>query len=106
MSYINPAGTFVATAAAIAAGNVTVRPNPGMLCTVLVTTTLTAAQNITFFDAPVGSTLPGAFTIIGIILGGTTAGTVVVFNIPALNAILIQANAALAAGQITISVGN
>jgi hypothetical protein len=105
MSYINittPALPFTFTQ--IAAGNVVVRPNPGMLCTVLVTTTLTAAQNITFFD---NTSAQGAVgTIVGIVLGGATAGTVIVFNMPCVNGILIQQNAALAAGAITVSIGN
>lgn len=101
MSYINPVGTVAVTQAQIAAGNVVVRPNAGTLYTVLVTTTTTVAQAITFVDSTTGA----GGTVIGIIPGGTAAGTIFSLNMPAILGIAIQQNAGLAAGAITVSVG-
>lgn len=106
MAYINPAAPALpVTAAQIAAGNVFLRVNAAMLCSVLVTTATTAAQAITFVDANTAAQV-GTATVIAIIPGGTTAGT----NFPQLNmpcqfGITIVQNAALAAGAITVAVG-
>jgi hypothetical protein len=86
-------------AAAIAAGVVVVKATSGRLCRVLVTTGTTAAQAITFFD----NAAAGSGTILGVIPGGTAAGTIVDFAMPAVNGITIGQNAALAAGAITVS---
>ena len=100
--YINPVGTVAVGQAAIAAGNVVVKAGAGMLVSVLVTTATTAAQAITFVDSATGA----SGTIIGIIPGGTAAGTNFPFlNMPVVNGVAIQQNAALAAGAITVAVG-
>lgn len=98
---ISPVGTIATGQAAIVAGNVVLKATPSMLCSVLVTTTTTANQAITFIDAATGS----SGTTIGVIPGATTAGTVVAFNMPAVLGITILQNAGLAAGAITTSVG-
>jgi hypothetical protein len=85
--------------AAIAAGVVVIKAAPGRLCCVLVTTATTASQAITFYD----NATAGSGTVIGVIPGGTTAGTVYTFLMPANNGITIGQNASLAAGQITVS---
>jgi hypothetical protein len=87
------------TAAQVAAGVVVVKAAPGRLCTVLVTITTTAAQAITFFD----NAAAGSGTVIGLIPGGTVAGTVIGFNMPAQAGITIGQNGSLAAGAITVS---
>lgn len=85
--------------AAIAAGVVVIKAAPGRLCCVLVTTATTAAQAITFFD----NATAGTGTVIGVVPGGSTAGQVYTFLMPANNGITIGANASLAAGAITVS---
>jgi len=87
------------SAATISAGVVIIKAAAGRLCRVLVTTATTAAQNITFFD----NASAGSGNIIGLIPGGTAAGTVVDFEMPAQLGITIGQNASLAAGQITVS---
>lgn len=99
---VSPGGlaTVAVGQAAIAAGAVVVKAAPGRLCSVLVTTATTAAQNITFFD----NASAGSGTVIGIVPGGSTVtGNPFVFNMPASAGITISQNAALAAGAITIS---
>lgn len=105
MAYINPAAPALPfTQAQIAAGPVVVAPAPKMLCSVLVTTATTAAQPITFFDNTAAQGAVG--TVIAVIPGGTAAGTnFPQLNVPTVNGILIQQNAALAAGAITVVVG-
>lgn len=87
------------TAAQIASGVVVVKAAPGRLCRVLVTTTTTAAQAITIFD----NASAGSGTIIGLIPGGTVAGTILDFSMPAALGITIGSNASLAAGAITVT---
>lgn len=100
--YINPVGTIPVTQAQIAAGNVAVKVGAGMLCSVLVTVTTTAAQAITFVDSTTGA----GGTVIAVIPGGTAAGTnFPTLNVPVVLGIAIQQNAALAAGAITVVVG-
>jgi hypothetical protein len=101
MSLFNPSGTIAVGQAAIVAGNVVVKAGSGMLCSVLVTTATTAAQQITFVDSATGA----SGTIIGAIPGGSTVtGVPFVYNFPVVNGVAIQQNAALAAGAITITV--
>jgi hypothetical protein len=97
---IQPTGTVTAAAAAIAAGAVVVMPHPCIMLTVLVTITTTAAQPITFFD----NAATGGGTVIGIVPGGTAAGTIFALNMPAINGVTIGINAALAAGSVTVSI--
>ena len=85
--------------AAIAAGVVVIKPTAGRLCNVLVTTATTAAQAITFFD----NATAGSGTVIGVVPGGSTAGQVYTFLMPANNGITIGANGSLAAGAVTVS---
>lgn len=85
--------------AAIAAGVVVIKAAPGRLCQVLVTTTTTASQAVTFYD----NATAGSGTVIGVIPGSATAGTVYTFLMPANNGIIIGTNASLAAGAITCS---
>jgi hypothetical protein len=87
------------TSAQIVAGNVILKGAMGRLCRVLVTITTTGGQAITFYDN--ASTNSG--NIVGLIPGGTTAGTVVDFEMPCSAGITIGQNASLAAGQITVS---
>ena len=92
--------TTAITAAQIAAGAVVIKGAPGRLCSVLVTTTTTASQAITFFD----NASAGSGAVIGQILGGTAAANLpVVFNMPAQAGITIAQNASLAAGAVTVS---
>jgi len=99
---VQPTGTIPVAAAAIVAGNVAVFTHPCIMLTVLVTITTTAAQAITFFDNTAAQGAVG--TIVGIVPGGTAAGTIFALNMPVINGILIQVNAALAAGAITVSI--
>lgn len=87
------------TASQIANGAVVIKGAAGRLCRVLVTTTTTSAQAITFYD----NASAGSGTVVGLIPGATTAGTVVDFEMPCTNGIVIGQNASLAAGGITIS---
>lgn len=86
-------------AAAIAAGVVILKAAPGRLCRVLVTIATTAAQPITIFD----NASAGSGTVIGVIPGGSTAGQIFDFEMPANLGITIGTNASLAAGSITVS---
>lgn len=92
-------GAVGVTQAQIVAGVVVVKASQGRLCRVVVTTATTAAQNITFFD----NASAGSGTIIGIVPGGTAAGTMFDFGLPAVSGITIGQNASLAAGAITVS---
>ena len=85
--------------AAIVAGVVVVKGAPGRLCRVLVTTTTTTAQAITFYD----NASAGSGTVVGIIPGASTAGTTFDIQMPCTNGITIAQNASLAAGAITVS---
>jgi hypothetical protein len=91
--------TAAVTAAQISAAAVPVYGGSARLNRVLVTTTTTSAQPITFYD----NATAGSGTIVGVIPGGTTAGTVVDFGMPCINGITIGSNASLGAGGITIS---
>lgn len=95
---ISPTGTQSVGQAAIAAGAVVVSSHAGQFNKALVTVTTTAAQAITIFD----NASAGSGTIIGIIPGGTAAGTIFAYDIPVVLGITIGQNAALAAGQITM----
>ena len=86
--------------AAIVAGVVVIKGSPGVLCNVLVTTATTASQAITFYD----NASAGSGTIIGVVPGSSTAGTVFSFQMPANLGITIGQNASLAAGAITVSI--
>lgn len=94
-------GQFTTTvaAAAIAAGVVVVKGAPGRLCKVLVTIATTASQAITIYD----NASAGSGTVVGVIPGSSTAGTLFDLQMPCTNGITIGANASLAAGAITIS---
>lgn len=98
---VSPGGQFTTavTAAQIAAGPVVIKGAPGRLCQVLVTTTLTSAQSITFYD----NASAGSGTIVGLTAAAATASTIYVFNSPCANGITIGQNASLAAGAITVS---
>jgi hypothetical protein len=96
---ISPAGTVPVTQTQIAAGNVVVRANSGMLCTVIVTT-VTAVASLTVFD----NATTAAGTVIAIIPSGTAAGTIFQYNIPVVNGITIGQQAAFTGG-ITVVVG-
>jgi hypothetical protein len=87
------------TSAQIQAGVVVIKGVAGRLCRVLVTTTMTSAQAITFYD----NASAGSGNVIGLIPGGTTAGTITDFEMPAAAGITIGQNASLAAGGITVS---
>lgn len=87
------------TSTQIAAGVVVVKPAPGRLCKVLVTTATTASQAITIYD----NATAGSGTVVGVIPGSSTAGTVFAFHMPCTNGITVAQNASLAAGAITIS---
>ena len=91
--------TTAVTAAQIAAAAVVVKAAPGRLCKVLVTTTTTTSEAITIYDN--ASTASG--TVIAVIPGDTSAGTVIDFQMPCNNGITIEQNASLVAGAITIS---
>ena len=91
--------TTPVTNAQIIAGAVVIKGAPGRLCRVLVTTSTTSAQAITFYD----NASAGSGTVVGIIPGGTTAGTIVDFEMPCAAGITIGQNASLAAGGITVS---
>lgn len=84
--------------AAIAAGVVVIKPTAGRLCQVLITIATTASQPITFYD----NSSAGSGTVIGIVPGGTTAGTLIQMFAPAQSGITIGQNASLAAGAITV----
>lgn len=96
---ISPTGVQAVTQAQIVAGLVLVSVNAGMLNKVIVTTTTTAAQAITFVDSDDGQ---GSPITIAIIPGGTAAGTIFAYDIPVIDGITITQNAALAAGAITV----
>ena len=83
----------------IAAGVVVIKAAPGILCNVLITTTLTTGQGITFYD----NSSAGSGTIIGQTATGATAGTLYSFQTPAALGITIAQNASLLAGGITVS---
>lgn len=91
--------TTAVTASQIAAGVVVIKGAPGRLCRVLVTTTTTSAQAITVYD----NASAGSGTVVGLIPGGTSAGTITDFEMPAVNGLTIGQNASLAAGGVTIS---
>ncbi len=105
--YLNPTPpAIVVTAGQISAGNVVLSATPKTLFSVLVTVATTAAQNINFVDAATSAAAGGA-NIIAIIPGGTAAGTnFPLLIVPCINGVAIQQNAALAAGQITVVLGN
>lgn len=96
---ISPAGTIAVTQAQIAAGNVIVKANSGMLCMVLVTT-VTAAAALTLFD----NSTTASGTVVGVIPIGTAAGTIFAYNIPCINGIVIGQQAAFTGG-ITVVIG-
>ena len=101
MAIFNPAGTVAVTQAQINAGNVVIKATPGMLCTILVTTTMTGAGvAITFFD----NATTAAGTVIGIVPALTAAGTIFSLIIPAINGITIGQQAGLTAGSFTVSI--
>jgi hypothetical protein len=83
-----PATTFTS--------NQTVKAAPGILCSVLITTT-TATAAIEIFD----NATTNSGTIIGYIPSGATAGTVFVFNMPAANGITIGTSTGT--GAFTVS---
>jgi hypothetical protein len=85
--------TFPAPSATLGAG-ATVKNGPGILCSVLVTTNLSAV--ITIFDNTAASG-----TIIGIVPATATVGQVFVFNMPA--NIGITTSAVANTGAVTIS---
>lgn len=90
--------TTAVTAAQVQAGQL-IKGAAGRLCRVLVTTTTTTAQAITFYD----NASAGSGTVVGLIPGASTAGTVVDFEMPCALGIYIGQNASLAAGGITVS---
>jgi hypothetical protein len=77
VNVVTPGGqnTFPAPSATLGAG-ATIKNAPGILCSVLVTTNLSAV--ITIFD---GLTATG--TVIGVVPATATIGQVFVFNMPA-----------------------
>lgn len=87
------------TAAQIAAGITVIKAAPGRLCRIVVTTTTTAAQNITFFD----NASAASGTVLAVVPGGSTQGTIIDLQVPAQNGLVVGQNASLAAGGITVS---
>jgi hypothetical protein len=83
----------------VAAGVVVIKATPGVLCSVLVTTATTASQAITFYD----NATAASGTVIGVIPGGTTAGTSFILSMPANLGITVGQNASLVAGGITVA---
>lgn len=75
-------GTTTAAIAA-SAGTTVVKATAGRLCKAVVTTAGTATDNITVYD----NATTGSGTILAIIPGGTTVGTVYDLQMPAANGI-------------------
>lgn len=86
--------TFAVTQANVQAGPQVVKGTPGRLCRVLVTTT-TGGAALLITDGVGG-------TVIGVIPSGTTAGTVVSFEMPAATSINIP-QAGAWTGAVTVS---
>lgn len=80
------AGTNATSIAAGVATDTVIKPQPGRLCRILVTTTGTAAVSI--FDNASGHT----GTIIGAVAANAVAGTMVEAQAPAVNGITVQGN--------------
>jgi hypothetical protein len=92
--------TVAVTQAQIQAGNVVVRSGQSRLVKILVTTAATAVAALTIFDN--ATTASG--TIIGVVPIGTAVGTLLVFDMPASNGIVVGQQAGFTGGPLTISV--
>lgn len=91
ITLVDPAGYATAgttaTSAPISASDLTIKPGPGRLCRMLVTTSGTGATQI--FDNASGHT----GTIIGIVAASAAVGTLVEAQAPALLGITVAGNA-------------
>lgn len=74
----NPVSPTNAIGIAAGASTTIVKATPGRVASVVVTAAGTGGDNATIYDNTAGSGL-----ILGIIAGGTTAGTILNFNVPA-----------------------
>lgn len=71
------------SAIAAGAGTTVVKASPGRLIKAVITTAGTSTDNITIYD----NASAGSGTVLGVIAGGGTVGTMVTFDLPALNGI-------------------
>lgn len=78
-----PSAATHTAAVAAGAGTTVIKASPGRLLRAVLTTAGTATDNITVVDN--ASTNSG--TVLGVILGGGTVGTVYTFDLPAVNGI-------------------
>jgi hypothetical protein len=79
---VSTAGS-TAVAIAASAGTTVLKAAAGRLCRAVVTTAGTSADNITIYD----NATTGSGTVLGVIPGGGTVGTVFDFQMPAVNGI-------------------
>lgn len=88
---VDPAGYATAgttaTAVAISANDTQIKPSPGRLCRMLVTTSGTGATQI--FD----NATTGSGTVIGVVAASAAVGTLVEAQAPAVNGITVKGNA-------------
>jgi hypothetical protein len=67
------------TPIAAGASTTTLKPSPGRLCRVMVSTAGTSTDNITIYD----NASAGSGEVLAVIPGGGTAGTVYILDLPA-----------------------
>jgi hypothetical protein len=78
-----PVAAAFTTAIAAGASTTTLKPSPGRLCRVSVTTAGTSTDNITIYD----NASAGSGEVLAVIPGGGTLGTIYVLDVPAVNGI-------------------
>jgi len=78
-----PAAAAFTTPIASGASTTTLKPSPGRLCRVVVTTAGTATDNITIYD----NASAGSGKVLALIPGGGTVGTIYTLDLPAANGI-------------------
>lgn len=80
-----PAAAAFTAPIAAGASTTTLKPSPGRLCRVVVTTAGTSADNITIYD----NASAGSGEVLATIPGGGTVGTVYALDVPAVNGITV-----------------
>lgn len=78
-------GGTTTVAIAASAGTTVVKASAGRVCKAVVTTAGTASDNITIYD----NATTGSGTVLAIVPGGTTVGTVFDLQMPAANGITV-----------------